>query len=74
MNFLGDFGGFNDAIYLLLSLPMSYYSSAMYSKHIASHFNLASAKTKRKKRRIENHQPHEVEDLHRRLMTPVDAT
>ena len=28
---LGDFGGFNDAIIFLLSLPMSLYSSAMYS-------------------------------------------
>ena len=35
---LGDFGGFNDAIYFLLSLPMGFYSSAMYNQHVASLF------------------------------------
>ena len=33
---LGDFGGFNDAIYLLFSVPMSFYSSAMFKKFIAN--------------------------------------
>ena len=31
---LGDFGGFNDAIYFLISLPMSLYSASMFDKFI----------------------------------------
>ena len=42
LDLLGDFGGFNDAVYFLLSIPMSIYSSSMYSKHIASLFRLQS--------------------------------
>ena len=37
---LGDFGGFNDAIYFLLSLPLGIYSSSMFSRHIASLYNV----------------------------------
>ena len=37
---LGDFGGFNDAIIFLISLPMSFYSSAIYSQHISSLFRV----------------------------------
>ena len=36
---LGDFGGFNVAIYLLFSVPMSFYSSAIFKKFIANQFN-----------------------------------
>ena len=35
---IGDFGGFNDAIYFLLSIPMGYYTSAAFSKHVTSLF------------------------------------
>ena len=42
LDLLGDFGGFNDAVYFLLSIPMGIYSSSMYSKHIASSFRLQS--------------------------------
>ena len=38
LDLLGDFGGFNDAVYFLLSLPMGIYSAAMYERHIASFF------------------------------------
>ena len=31
LELLGDFGGFNDAIFLIFSLPMSIYSAAMYN-------------------------------------------
>ena len=40
LDLLGDFGGFNDAIYMLLSIPLGYYSSSMYSRHIASFFKV----------------------------------
>ena len=33
---LGDFGGFNDAIYFLLSLPMSFYSASMFNRFISN--------------------------------------
>ena len=37
---LGDFGGFNDAIYFLLSIPLGIYSSSMFSRHISNLFNV----------------------------------
>ena len=49
LQLLGDFGGFNDAIYFLLSLPMGFYSSSMYSKHVASLFKLRGKKSSRKR-------------------------
>ena len=31
LELLGDFGGFNDAIYFLISFPMSFYTSSMFN-------------------------------------------
>ena len=50
LQLLGDFGGFNDAIYFLLSLPMGAYSSAMYSRHVASFFKSRSNRKGKKSR------------------------
>ena len=41
---LGDFGGFNDAIYFLLSIPLGMYSSTMFSRHISSLFKVYNKK------------------------------
>ena len=63
---LGDFGGFNDAIYFLLSLPMGMYSSSMYTKHIASLINVTKKpKKKSKHNKASNLQKklHHVNDL-----------
>lgn len=35
---LSDIGGFNDGLYMMISIPLSFYSSAMYSRHIANLF------------------------------------
>ena len=48
LDLLGDFGGFNDAIYFLLSIPMGFYSSSMYAKHIASLFKARKSKGSKK--------------------------
>ena len=48
LDLLGDFGGFNDAIYFLLSLPLGFYASSMFSRHISSFFK-QSKRSKGKK-------------------------
>ena len=35
---LSDLGGFNDGIFMVFSIPLGFYSSAMYSRHIANLF------------------------------------
>ena len=36
MNLLGDFGGFNDAIIMIIGFVMSYYSARMFFADIAT--------------------------------------
>ena len=36
MSFLGDFGGFNDAMFLIIGSFVSFYSAKMYSLKVAS--------------------------------------
>ena len=52
LDLLGDFGGFNDAIYFLVSLPMGYYSQAMYERQVAG--ELHNVKRKKKRDRTRN--------------------
>ena len=47
LDLLGDFGGFNDAIYFLVSLPMGYYSQAMYERQVAGEMKQAKRKRRR---------------------------
>ena len=47
MDLLGDFGGFNDAIILIVSTVLAKYSARMYEANIAT--NLDHAKRKKYK-------------------------
>ena len=38
IDLLADFGGFNDAIYSLISLPMGIYSAALFNQYVSSQF------------------------------------
>ena len=51
---LSDIGGFNDGLYMMISIPLSFYSSAMYSRHIA---NLFTVRPKQKGRRKKDEDP-----------------
>ena len=47
LDLLGDFGGFNDAILFLFSLPMGFYASSMYSLDIAGLFKPQNMRQKK---------------------------
>ena len=41
---LGDFGGFVDAVYLLLSVPIGWYAKKMFEREVAMTYRLEGGK------------------------------